>query len=165
MGSLLGQSQDLASASLKNINPLMQVLMSACKLLTRRNTWVVHLAFRLTKASEKGGDCKAKCRVLSQHLPSTDYCLAFHQKSFIQAGTSSGSTPSVSLAPGSSVWHKDVSKYIFVCLFFICHIFFISSTSISTCYIRFYMLVIFCFSNAREKTMCLCTFDKITHRL
>lgn len=124
MGSLLGQSQDLASASLKNINPLMQVLMSACKLLTRRNTWVVHLAFRLTKASEKGGDCKAKCRVLSQHLPSTDYCLAFHQKSFIQAGTSSGSTPSVSLAPGSSVWHKDVSKYIFVCLFFICHIFF-----------------------------------------
>lgn len=117
LGVLLGQSQDLASVSLKDINPLMEVLMSACKLVTQRNTWVVHLAFRLTKASEKGGDCKAKWRDLSQHLPSTDYCLAFHQTSFMQAGTSSGSVPTVSLVSGTGT-----SQSTFVFLFFICHV-------------------------------------------
>ena len=92
---------------------------SACKLVTQTHTWVVHLVFRLTKASDKGGDCKAKWRDLSQHLPSTDCCLAFHQTSFMQAGTSSGSAPTVSLVPGSSVWHRDVSKYI---CFFVFHL-------------------------------------------
>lgn len=40
----------------------------------------------------------------------------------------------------------------------------LSPTPIFVCFIRFYMPVIFFFSKARGKIVCLCTCDKITHR-